>query len=43
MLIAKNIMSGYVITCQKNLSIFPDQPYKHALDAMADFVVQRNY
>ena len=33
----------YVVAAQKNLSIFPTQPHKRALEAMADFVVQRNY
>jgi geranylgeranyl pyrophosphate synthase len=33
----------YVAGAKKNLSIFSDSPFKHALDAMADFVVNRKY
>jgi octaprenyl-diphosphate synthase len=33
----------YVAAAKKNLSIFPDSPFKLALDEMADFVVKRNY
>ncbi len=32
----------YIFTAKKSLSIFPDSPYKLALLAMADFVVERN-
>jgi octaprenyl-diphosphate synthase len=33
----------YSRTAKKHLSIFPDSPFKKALDAVADFVVERNY
>jgi len=33
----------HTAAARKNLSIFPDSPYKKALDAMADFVVNRKY
>jgi octaprenyl-diphosphate synthase len=33
----------YIGIAKKNLSIFSDTPAKLALDAMADFVVERNY
>jgi len=33
----------YINTAKKNLAIFPDSPYKTALDRMADFVVERDY
>ena len=33
----------YINTAKKNLAIFPESPYKTALDRMADFVVERNY
>jgi len=33
----------YVSIAQKHLNIFPDSPYKLALIAMADFVVERNF
>lgn len=33
----------YIATAQKHLSIFPDSPHRLALEAMADFVAERNY
>jgi octaprenyl-diphosphate synthase len=33
----------YVAAAKKNLSIFPDSPFKLALDEMAEFVVNRKY
>ena len=33
----------YSSTAKKHLSIFPDSLFKNALEAMADFVVNRNY
>jgi len=33
----------YINTAKKNLAIFPESPYKTALDRMADFVVERDY
>jgi len=33
----------YIETAKSHLDIFPDSPYKLALDAMADFVIKRSY
>jgi len=33
----------YAAQAQKDLSIFPDSPYKNALELMAEFVVNRDY